>query len=159
SGQSGSATATVTVGGQSGSLTVLPGGPYSAAAGQPLTLSGSASGVPSGATATFTWTFGDAGTATGQTVTHTYTTGGSYTVTLTVSTSAGQSGSATTTATVSGSTSGQTEQVTLYANCNNISLTWPNSTPVTVVVSAINPSGSFKAMWRYDNARQQFTGY
>src|SRR5581483_10982997 len=75
-------------------------------AGQPVTLSGSVSGVAAGATVQYTWSFGDGGTGAGPVVTHTYATAGTFPVTLLVSTSTGQSGTASTTVTVT-SQSGQ----------------------------------------------------
>jgi hypothetical protein len=59
-GAFGWAATTVTVGSTSSTMLVAhPGGPYEAAAGQAVQLDGSASGVPSGATASYRWTLGE----------------------------------------------------------------------------------------------------
>jgi len=38
--------------------------------------------------------------------------------------------------------------VDLVVGCNNVALTYPDGTPVGVVVSSINPQGAMYAIWR-----------
>jgi PKD repeat protein len=101
-GLTGSATTIATVGTQ-GQLLVGAGGPYTAAAGQPVTFSGSAMGAFAGLNLTYQWNFGDGASGTGQVITHPYAAPGTYPVTLVVTSTTGQTGSATTTATIGGS--------------------------------------------------------
>lgn len=61
-----------------------PGGPYTATAGQPVTLDGRQSSDPDGTIVSYAWEFGDTTTATGAQVTHTYTTPNTYQARLTV---------------------------------------------------------------------------
>jgi PKD repeat protein len=63
-----------------GFVTVNAAGPYSGAAGQPITLTGSSNA----AFPQFTWDFGDGQTAPGATVSHTYSSPGTYYIRLTV---------------------------------------------------------------------------
>lgn len=109
----------------------------------------------------FQWSFGDGSTGAGQTTSHSYTAAGTYTVTVTASASLGQFGSATTTVTINGTTSAATgvDQNALQVNCNNLALTWPNGTALSVVQAAISPAGTLTAVWRYDNQSQQHSGY
>ena len=159
-GQQSTASTTVTVSGAAtGSLSLSAGGPYSAITGQALTLTGFASNAPSGATVQYSWNFGDGTSGSGQSTTKTYTSAGTYTVTLTASSSTGQTGSTTATVTVTGGASGATEQVTLYAGCNNLAITWPTGTSITLIVSALTPQSGLRAVWRYDNINQRFAGY
>jgi PKD repeat protein len=154
-GQSAQDTTTAQIAAQVSPLTVNPGGPYMGTVGQPVTFTGSATGALLGATLQYTWDFGDGTTGTGQTATHTYTAAGTYTVTLTVTTSAGQQASATTTATI---TAGA-DQVPLTPGCTNLTLTWPDGTPVSTVAAAVSPSGTLQAIWRYSAAMGRFLGY
>jgi PKD repeat protein len=104
-GSSGFGSTTVTISGSgSGSLTVSAGGPYSAATGSSVTMTGT---VVSATGPQYIWSFGDGATGSGQVVTHAYSSAGSYTVTLTViDTATSRSGYASTTATIGGGTSG-----------------------------------------------------
>jgi hypothetical protein len=52
-----------------------------------------------------------------------------------------------------------TETVSLFAGCNNVSLTWPSGTPAAVVAQAFTPTDALSAMWRYDNRQGQFAGF
>lgn len=63
----------------------VAGGPYSGAAGQPVSFDGSASSDPDGDPLTFAWTFGDGQTGTGATPSHTYAVANIYGAALTVS--------------------------------------------------------------------------
>jgi len=38
--------------------------------------------------------------------------------------------------------------VSLAVGCNNVALTYPDGTPVSVVVGSINPQGAMYAIWR-----------
>jgi PKD repeat protein len=82
----------------------LPGGPYSAAPGQPITFSGSATDPgPADAAAGFSylWDFGGGATSNQRNPTYRYLSPGQYTVRLTVTDKDGASGTATTTVAVS----------------------------------------------------------
>lgn len=157
-GQVATASTTAQIGGGQ-AFQVSAGGPYTAAPGQPVTLTGSVSGLPVGVTFQFLWMLGDGATGVGQTITHTYAAAGTYTVTLTVTASTGQVASATTTVTVGGVAIGGTEQINLFPACNNVAVTWPNSTAIAVVAAAISPSTALVAIWRFDNATQRFMGW
>lgn len=85
------------------------GGPYSGAAGTPITFSGASSSDPDGSIATYAWTFGDGATGTGTNPTHTYAAAGSYPVGLTVSDNMGATNLATTTATITGGGGGSNQ--------------------------------------------------
>jgi len=82
--------------------TANAGGPYTGAAGTPVTFNGSGSSDAYSPIASYAWSFGDGGSGTGVTPTHTYANPGTYTVSLTV-TSANNltSQPATTTAAIS----------------------------------------------------------
>jgi PKD repeat protein len=153
------ATTTATISGQGGTGQVSAGGPYTGAVGQPITMFGTLNLL--GATATaWTWNFGDGTSGSGQTVTKTYTTAGTFTVTLTVQLSTGISSSATTTATIGGGTTPtQTTTVSLFAGCNNVASTWPNSTPTSTVSGAVSPAGSVTGVWRLDAATNRYLGF
>ena len=73
---------------------VKPGGPYTVALNQPLTVDGSGTNNPNNRQMTYNWDFGDGSTGTGVQAIHVYTASGSYTVTLTASDPTGLSGSA-----------------------------------------------------------------
>lgn len=154
-GQTATSTTTAQITGSASLLTVSPGGPYTGRVGQPVSFSGSVMGALIGATVQYSWSFGDGSTGTGQSTTHTYSAAGSYTVTLTVSTSANQQASASTTATITAGT----ETVSLTTGCSNVSLTWPNGTPVSTVGAAVSPTGILTSVWRYDTAQGRFLGY
>jgi PKD repeat protein len=161
-GQTGTASTTVQISGaQTGTLQVSAGGPYSAAVGQPVTLTASVVNLPPGAVVNFfAWSFGDGTTGVGQTVSKTYTTAGTFTVTVAATASTGQTGTGTTTVVVGGSGSiGATEQIALFPGCNNVAVTWPNGTAMSVVAAAISPANPLIAVWRFDNIRQLFVGY
>jgi hypothetical protein len=55
--------------------------------------------------------------------------------------------------------SGTTEQIQLFTGCNNVTVTWPNGTPTTVVAQNVAPPPILIAIWRFDNARQAFVGF
>lgn len=52
-----------------------------------------------------------------------------------------------------------TEQLALIAGCNNVTLTWPNGTPVATVAAAVSPATAVLAIWRYDAAAGRFRGW
>lgn len=70
--------------------------PASGPAPLAVSVSGAASTVADGRTATYAWNFGDGGSATGVTATHTYAAVGEYTIKLTVTDDKDRSGSTTT---------------------------------------------------------------
>ena len=78
---------------------VSPGGPYTGAATQLITFSGTATD-PEGTSVTYQWAFGDGATSTSLPVKHAYPASGSYTATLTATDAGGVSGSATVVVTV-----------------------------------------------------------
>ena len=49
--------------------------------------------------------------------------------------------------------------VQLYAECNNISLTFPDGTASGTVVQAVTPTGVVQAMWRHNAAENRFAGF
>ena len=168
-GQQATATTTAQIGGsgQTGTGQVSAGGPYTGQPGVPISLIAQplSAALQTGGSVQYVWNFGDGTSGTGQTVTHTYTTAGSYSVTVTATTALGTTASATTSAAI-GSTSsattpatGATEQVQLFATCNNVALTWPNGTALSTVAAAISPSGSLRAIWKFDNTNQRFSAY
>jgi hypothetical protein len=53
----------------------------------------------------------------------------------------------------------QTETVELFRGCNNVSLTWPNGTPTTMVSAAITPASNITSIWRFNNLQQTFQGF
>jgi hypothetical protein len=53
----------------------------------------------------------------------------------------------------------QTETVELFRGCNNVSLTWPNGTPTTMVSAAITPASNLISIWRFNNLQQTFQGF
>jgi PKD repeat protein len=154
-GQTANAVTTAQIAGQQTQLSVSAGGPYSGQTGQPITMTGTATGGLLGATLQYIWDFGDGTTGTGQTTSHVYNAAGTYTVTLTVTTSAGQQGSATTTATIGGGTTA----VPLPTGCSNLVLTWPDGTPTSTVAAAVSPSGILLSIWRYSAVEGRFLGY
>jgi len=83
-------------------------GPYAAAVGEPVPMSGLASSDPDGTIVSFAWDFGDGSTIGGgpalAALTHSYAQAGTYSVTLTVTDDQGATGTATTTATIGGTT-------------------------------------------------------
>lgn len=42
--------------------------------------------------------------------------------------------------------------VNLAVGCNNVALTYPDGTPVSVVVGSIDPSGAMYAIWRLNSS-------
>ncbi len=77
-----------------------PGGPYSGVIGQAITFNGSASTVPPGQNASYSWNFGDNNNGTGAMPTHAYASAGTFTVTLSVEDDTGGVGKNSTTATI-----------------------------------------------------------
>lgn len=82
---------------------VIAGGPYTGAAGFPISFGAQATPTAGASVVSYVWSFGDGVTASGQSVQHTYTSAGAYTVVVTVVDSSGATASATAPATVSGS--------------------------------------------------------
>ena len=76
------------------------GGPYTATAGERVTLDGRASHDPDGTLVAYAWDFGDGTTGTGATPTHIYAQAGSYNITLTVTDNDGATDNSTTLVTV-----------------------------------------------------------
>lgn len=104
-GATGQASTTVTVSGTGGGGNVAPvarpGGPYTAVAGVPVLLNGSASSDADGSIASYVWNPGDGSASlSGPTPSVTYAAAGSYTVSLTVTDNLGAGATATTTVTV-----------------------------------------------------------
>jgi hypothetical protein len=52
-----------------------------------------------------------------------------------------------------------TQQVSLFATCNNVALTWPGGTPVADIAAAVTPQSGLEAIWYYDNALSRFFAY
>jgi PKD repeat protein len=147
-------TATITGTGQTGTG-LSAGGPYSGQVGQLLTLTGSLFTATPGVI-DWLWNFGDGTTGSGQSVQKAYTAPGTYTVTLQARMFNQVPLTATTTVTIGGAPiTGATEQIQLFSGCNNIALTWPSGTAITVVVSALSPSGTLLGIWRFDNVGQR----
>jgi PKD repeat protein len=140
-------------------LSANAGGPYTGVAGQPVTMSGTASPLPADTAVNFNWTFGDGNSGTGRTVNHTYSAAGMYTVTLSVSVpAAGQQATATTTAMISAGQP-QQDQVPLLTGCSNQALTWPVGTPMGTVANAVSPPGVVLSIFRLDPVQQRFRGF
>jgi len=49
--------------------------------------------------------------------------------------------------------------VQLYSGCNNIALTFSDSTTSQTVVQAVTPAGMVQAMWRHNAAANRFEGF
>ena len=49
--------------------------------------------------------------------------------------------------------------VTLFAGCNNISVTFPTGTSSSAVASTVSPANSVDALWRLDNAAGRYLGF
>ena len=62
-------------------------------------------------------------------------------------------------ATPTSSSGAGTQSVVLSAACNNVVLTWPAGTPLSVVAAAIAPRDGIAAIWRYDSARGTFSAF
>jgi PKD repeat protein len=100
------------------SPTARAGGPYLAAPGVAIQLSGTAS---TGTTLTYSWNFGDGTPAgTGPNPVHAWAAAGAYTVTLTVRDDLALESSATTTVHVSAAGSTPTTQSVFWANAVNV---------------------------------------
>jgi PKD repeat protein len=137
-------------------LQVDAGGPYLGAPGQPVTLTASAPVSASGQYQ-YQWTFGDGTSGSGQSLAHIYATDGAFIVTLTVTDrNSGRSGMDTTTVTI-GSPASAT--VMLLRGCNNVTVTWPNGTPIRTIADAIVPTPPAVTIWRYDASTRRFQGY
>ena len=52
-----------------------------------------------------------------------------------------------------------TETVELFVGCNNVTLTWPSETPISVVAEAVEPPEVVVAIWRLDNETQIFRAF
>jgi PKD repeat protein len=154
-GQSFIATTTASIA-SSQQITASAGGPYSAAVGQPITMTGSIN--PAGlAVAEWLWNFGDGTTGSGQTVQKTYSASGTYTVTLQVRPANEGAVTATTTATIGAQA--PTEPVRMVTGCNNVALTWQVGTPLMTVVNAVSPPGVTESIFTLDAAQGRFRGY
>lgn len=68
-------------------------GPYTGAAGTPITLTAAGSSDPDGTIVAYNWSFGDGGSGSGATVARTYATPGTYAATLTVTDNQGATAS------------------------------------------------------------------
>jgi len=99
----GTVTVSTGSGGQNQPPVARPGGPYTATAGQSVTLNGTASSDPDGTIVSHGWAFGDGASGTGVTAAHVYAAAGTYTATLTVVDNQGATATATATVTVTAS--------------------------------------------------------
>ena len=52
-----------------------------------------------------------------------------------------------------------TESVPLLPGCNNVTLTWPVGTSVSVVAEAVSPSASLLSIFRSDPTQGRFLGF
>jgi hypothetical protein len=52
-----------------------------------------------------------------------------------------------------------TEDIRLPTGCNNVALTWPNQTPMTLVAQAVSPSTALVAIWRLIPSEGRFSGW
>ena len=52
-----------------------------------------------------------------------------------------------------------TEAIALPVGCTNLTLTWPQLTPLRMVAAAITPPGALESIWRFIPARQRFLGF
>lgn len=52
-----------------------------------------------------------------------------------------------------------TESVPLLPGCNNVTLTWPIGTSVSVVASAVSPNASLLSIFRSDPTQGRFLGF
>jgi hypothetical protein len=41
-----------------------------------------------------------------------------------------------------------TDTVTLAATCNNVALTWPGGTPISMVAAAVSPANALESIWK-----------
>jgi hypothetical protein len=106
--------------------TASTGGPYTAKAGQALTVNGSGSRDTDGSITAYRWTWGD-GTSdgSGATTSHTYAQTGTFTLKLTVTDNGGATASATTSVTVNtATTTGPGDIVLTSADVNVIRGAW-----------------------------------
>ena len=51
------------------------------------------------------------------------------------------------------------EPIELFFGCNNVTLTWQNGTPTTMVAAAVTPPDAITAVWRYDARETRFIGF
>jgi hypothetical protein len=51
------------------------------------------------------------------------------------------------------------DNVDLVNGCTNVSLTWPENTPIATVAAAISPAAVLQAIWKLDSNAQQYRGY
>jgi hypothetical protein len=54
-----------------------------------------------------------------------------------------------------------TDTVQLAAICNNVALTWPAGTPISMVAAAVQPAAAVESIWRQTivNDMQTFIAY
>lgn len=150
-----STTATIT-GGPSGGL-ISAGGPYSGAVGQPIVMTATSmifAVAPTG----WLWSFGDGATASGQSVQKTYASPGTFTVSVSAQTPEGTI-SATTTATITGPSTVPGATVQLVPGCTNLVSTWPDGTPPSTIVAAVNPPSAVTSLWRNQAGGVTFLAY
>ncbi len=101
SGDTGSASKTVSVGENESPTAAFDYSPINPKVDEDIYFNASDSSDPDGTIETYEWDFGDNTTDTGETVTHRYSSSGTYAVQLTVTDDSGNTGSTTKTVTVS----------------------------------------------------------
>lgn len=99
-GDTGTDTATATIGLGNQPPVANANGPYTGTVNVALTFDGTASNDPDGTIVSYSWDFGDGNTGTGATPSHIYTAANTYNVTLTVTDNANATDSVSTTASI-----------------------------------------------------------
>lgn len=134
-------------GGNPGTLTAVPGGPYTGGVNDVLTFDGSRSTAPTGGSiSAYAWNFGDGGTGTGSRPTHAYTAVGTYTVSLTVTSNSGATHTASTTATITTVAPPPTSTGFLQVKARTFLPTLRETFPITIDV----PAGPLVTLRIYD---------
>lgn len=108
-GDTGTATAAVSIGTGNLPPAADAGGPYRGTEGVALSFDGTASSDPDGSIASYRWDFGDGTTGSGPNPSHSYGVAGTYNVTLEVTDDGGATDSAMTTATVATASPGSAD--------------------------------------------------